>query len=127
LLQLDYIQLHGDETPEYFNRIQTKTKTIKLIKAFRVNEDFDFSTTKNYEKYCTYFLFDTKKTVTNAVHPPARSKGGNAGVRGFSHSEKYLPKPVPALVRKMQKPSEISHIRNSRVLISIVNSKSNLL
>jgi len=109
--KLDYLQLHGDETPEYCRDIQkeieatrtpalkgkplsptlSEAKGIQLIKAFRVNEDFDFNTTKNYEKYCAYFLFDTKKTVTNAVHPPAPSKGGDVDVRGFSLREKYPP------------------------------------
>jgi len=75
--QLHYLQLHGDETPEYCRDIQAEIKDIKLIKAFRVNDDFDFSQTKKYEKYCAYFLFDTKKKATNAVHPPAPSEGGD--------------------------------------------------
>jgi len=83
--QLSYLQLHGDESPEYCRDIQreieaTRTPTLKgeqptfspnsdeiqLIKAFRVNEDFDFSETKKYEKYCAYFLFDTKKKKTTS-------------------------------------------------------------
>ena len=33
---------------------------MKIIKAFSVDATFDFKTTKPYESYCTYFLFDTK-------------------------------------------------------------------
>ena len=32
----------------------------EIIKAFSVNEDFDFSQTKEYEAHCDFFLFDTK-------------------------------------------------------------------
>ncbi len=89
--QLKYLQLHGDETPEYCHNIQTKNQDIQLIKAFRVNEDFDFSQTKKYEPYCAYFLFDTKKK-TNAVLPPTPSKGGD-----FSLREKLLALSSPPL------------------------------
>ena len=109
--ELHYLQLHGDETPEYCRDIQTEIEAahtptlkgelpalsfnsggIKLIKAFRVNEDFDFSQTKKYEKYCAYFLFDTRKK-TNGVLPPTPSEGGDGNARSFSRSEKF-PKDV---------------------------------
>ena len=127
--QLDYLQLHGDETPGYCRDIQTEiTSTLKgeknsltlpiaisineeppaffqhssaieVIKAFRVNEDFDFSETKKYEQYCAYFLFDTKKNI-NAVHPPAppeASSGQAAKGRDFSQSEKQGANEYPPL------------------------------
>jgi phosphoribosylanthranilate isomerase len=56
--KLDYIQLHGHETPEYCH--QLSTLNYQLIKAFSVNEDFDFSTLKAYESSCEFFLLDTK-------------------------------------------------------------------
>lgn len=69
--QLDCIQLHGSETPEYctelkkchFERsrkIKSESHQINIIKAFSINKNFDFSNTQPYEKYCDYFLFDTK-------------------------------------------------------------------
>jgi phosphoribosylanthranilate isomerase len=63
--QLDYVQLHGDEDPEYCNLLHTVMSTTsmrqaKLIKAFRVDEDFDFSATAPYEASCDFFVFDTK-------------------------------------------------------------------
>ncbi|MFK7770795.1 MAG: phosphoribosylanthranilate isomerase [Saprospiraceae bacterium] len=52
------IQLHGSESPEFCEKL--KGKNFKIIKAFSVDDKFDFSKTKNYEPFCNYFLFDTK-------------------------------------------------------------------
>jgi phosphoribosylanthranilate isomerase len=54
----DYIQLHGHETPEFCRKL--KSKGINIIKAFAVNEDFDFTILDDFESYCDLFLFDTK-------------------------------------------------------------------
>jgi phosphoribosylanthranilate isomerase len=55
---LDFVQLHGNETPEFCEKL--KTDGIKIIKAFSVDSTFDFSETKNFEPFADYFLFDTK-------------------------------------------------------------------
>lgn len=55
--KLDFIQLHGNESAQFCNEIQ---KTIPVIKAFSMDENFDFESLKNYENSCEYFLFDTK-------------------------------------------------------------------
>ena len=55
---LDYIQLHGDESPEFCNEL--KNRNMRIIKAFGVNEDFDFHILEKYSDYCDFFLFDTK-------------------------------------------------------------------
>jgi phosphoribosylanthranilate isomerase len=55
---LDFVQLHGNETPEYCSALSEKN--IKIIKAFSVDENFDFSATKPFEKCVSLFLFDTK-------------------------------------------------------------------
>lgn len=55
---LDYLQLHGEESVELCERL--KKSGCKIIKVFSVGNDFDFSQTKEYEEYCSYFLFDTK-------------------------------------------------------------------
>ena len=54
----DYVQLHGEEPVEICKKL--KENNIKVIKAFAIEEDFDFTTLENYQNYCEYFLFDTK-------------------------------------------------------------------
>jgi len=55
---LDYIQLHGAESPEYIRRI--KDEGFKIIKVFRVGKEFDFSVCQDYTGWADLFLFDTK-------------------------------------------------------------------
>jgi len=54
----DYIQLHGNESPEFCE--QLFNGGFKIIKAFQISGEFDFFTCKAYENVCDYFLFDTK-------------------------------------------------------------------
>ncbi len=56
--QLDYIQLHGDETPAYCERI--KQEGFEVIKAFSINDKIDMNELTGYEAHCKYFLFDTQ-------------------------------------------------------------------
>ena len=55
---LDLIQLHGDESPEYCEDL--KLLDFKLIKAFGIDLAFDFSVLAEYEETCDYFMFDTR-------------------------------------------------------------------
>lgn len=55
---LSFIQLHGDETPDFCKSLPSKK--VKIIKAFRVDDNFNFDVTKKYESVCDYFLFDAK-------------------------------------------------------------------
>lgn len=55
---LQYAQLHGNESPQYCKALQDEG--IRIIKAFAVDEDFDFERLHSFEPYCEYFLFDTK-------------------------------------------------------------------
>jgi phosphoribosylanthranilate isomerase len=53
----DAIQLHGNESPEFCNLFKG---TVSVIKAFGVDESFDFEQLRNYADKVDYFLFDTK-------------------------------------------------------------------
>lgn len=49
---LNLIQLHGDETPSQIDELN-----LPVIKAFRINDQFDFKVLEHY-KNC-YYMFDT--------------------------------------------------------------------
>ncbi|QHV95428.1 phosphoribosylanthranilate isomerase [Spirosoma endbachense] len=53
-----YVQLHGNENPEYCRSL--RNRGLSLIKAFRVDESFNFSMLNNYKAHCDFFLFDAK-------------------------------------------------------------------
>ena len=55
--KLDILQLHGDETVELCRALKSK---YMLIKAFGIDEEFDFKRLAVYEGEVDYFLFDTK-------------------------------------------------------------------
>ena len=53
---LNYVQLHGDETPKFTEKLMNYCK---VIKAFRISENFDFDSTNQFTDCCDLFLFDT--------------------------------------------------------------------
>ncbi len=53
-----WVQLHGKENPETCRFL--KKHGLKIIKAFNVDENFNFSATGQYENVVNFFLFDTK-------------------------------------------------------------------
>ncbi len=61
---LNMLQFHGEESPAFCRRF----KEYKIIKAFKVNDEFDFSSLKNYASVYA-FLFDSY----------SRSKKGGTG------------------------------------------------
>ena len=54
---LDYIQLHGHESPDY---IRTLNAQCSVIKAFNIATAADLAQTAPYVGLVDYFLFDTK-------------------------------------------------------------------
>jgi phosphoribosylanthranilate isomerase len=60
---LDYIQLHGNESPEYLiDIIKLLPGRVKIIKAFSIRAEEDLQPVSGYEGLCEYFLFDTPTT-----------------------------------------------------------------
>jgi phosphoribosylanthranilate isomerase len=54
----DFVQLHGNETVVECEIL--KENNIKIIKAFSVDNYFNFNEVVAYQTACDYFLFDTK-------------------------------------------------------------------
>ncbi|MFL5762757.1 MAG: phosphoribosylanthranilate isomerase [Bacteroidia bacterium] len=54
---LDLVQLHGNESPAL---CEVMSHLVGVIKAFGIDENFDFKTLAPYSESCSYFLFDTK-------------------------------------------------------------------
>ncbi len=55
---LAHIQLHGNETADFCAAL--KQKGYSIIKAFSVDDTFDFDALQPYAPVVDYFLFDTK-------------------------------------------------------------------
>ena len=80
--ELDFVQLHGDESPEFCHLLQQNK--FKVIKAFNIDNLFNFNILNKYNTFCDYFLFDTKGT----------NYGGNGIAFDWSVLENYhLDKP----------------------------------
>jgi len=75
--QLDLIQLHGTESPDFCQRIQQTVAPV--IKAFNLYDDFDFDTLKPYEEACAFFLFDASGPLA----------GGNGKLFNWQILEQY--------------------------------------
>ena len=58
--QLDIIQLHGHETPDFIAQLSIFNFQFSIIKAFNIATAEDLAQTKPYEGIVDYFLFDTK-------------------------------------------------------------------
>lgn len=54
---LDYVQLHGSESPGYCRSL--RSLGIRIIKAFSITSSKDLLATSDYEGFCDYYLFDT--------------------------------------------------------------------
>jgi len=75
---LDFLQLHGEESPGYCKKL--KSQNNKIIKAFSVNDDFDFKKCEEYTDAVDYFLFDTK----------GKLKGGNGKTFNWKILDNYV-------------------------------------
>lgn len=74
---LQYAQLHGNELPDMCRSL--RQKGINIIKAFSIDENFNFNMLNNYKSFCDMFLFDTK----------GASPGGNGVPFNWNILSKY--------------------------------------
>lgn len=65
--QIEVVQLHGDENPDYIDQLKNYLPEIEIIKVFGVKDDFDFDQLNSYLDLVDFFLFDTK----------GKERGGN--------------------------------------------------
>lgn len=56
---LDFIQLHGQESPDFCKQIKEDTN-LKIIKAISVDKQIDNQQLQNYSPFVDFFLFDTR-------------------------------------------------------------------
>ena len=72
---LQAVQFHGHESPEYCAAINT----VEVIKVFSIKDEFNFDVLQPFEDVCDYFLFDTK----------GKLPGGNGYTFNWNVLEKY--------------------------------------
>lgn len=83
--QLDVLQLHGNESPEYITALRHPElvsgshKKLDIWKVFSIKDAFDFEQLKPYEGLVDAFLFDTK----------GKEKGGNGYTFDWSVLKEY--------------------------------------
>jgi phosphoribosylanthranilate isomerase len=95
---LTTIQLHGSESPEQCKSL--KEDRLHIIKAFSVDDTFDFDQTEEYKPYVDFFLFDTK----------GKFHGGNAKRFNWEILKKY-DQEIPFLLSGGLTPDNIEEIK----------------
>lgn len=73
------VQLHGSESVEFCQELNSHDLDIELFKVFSIKDEFDFSVLSAYEPFVDYFLFDTK----------GKEKGGNGYTFDWSVLKQY--------------------------------------
>ncbi len=110
--KLDAVQLHGNESPSQCADIQVKD--VEVIKAFSVDDSFDFAALDAYQESCNLLLFDAK----------GENYGGN-GIRFNWELLKQYQGKLPFLLSggiRLQDIKEIMVIQHSKFLGIDVNS-----
>lgn len=96
--QLTALQLHGEEMPEACAELRGAGFTV--LKAFAVEDGFDFDQLAIYQNSCDFFLFDTK----------GKSYGGNGITFNWEILQQYR-LPVPFLLSGGIGPEHATQIR----------------
>ncbi|RQO77172.1 N-(5'-phosphoribosyl)anthranilate isomerase [Pedobacter sp. KBW01] len=77
--KLKAVQLHGNESQEYCAGLKAGFPDVEVIKAFGIDEDFDFAVLAAYLDVADYFLFDTK----------TKAHGGSGKTFNWSVLDRY--------------------------------------
>ena len=72
-VELDYLQLHGNETENFIKNIK-KILKIKIIKALKISNNNDIKKISRFKKISDYILIDTKIIKKNNLSFKKRSK-----------------------------------------------------
>lgn len=115
LHKLKAVQLHGNESVDYCKEVKSSFPNVEIIKAFGVDEEFDFFVLEAYINVVDYFLFDTK----------TKAHGGSGKTFDWKILEKY------ALERPyflsggidLEHTEEITKIDDARLYALDINSR----
>ena len=95
----DFVQLHGDETVKQCTELSDKG--VKVIKAFSVDDNFDFNEIRPFKKHVAFFLFDTR----------GKLYGGNARTFDWNLLHKY-DQEVPFFLSGGLSPANVGQLGN---------------
>lgn len=103
---LDYVQLHGEESPVYIDNLRATLDPdihpgIKIIKAISITSAEDLEKTKEYEGHADMLLFDTR----------CPSKGGSGRQFDWSILEAYDGN-LPFLLSGGIGPDDVERVKN---------------
>ncbi len=102
--QLSYVQLHGNESPEFCNDLSEK---VSVIKAFGIDETFSFNHLSAYEAACELFVFDTA----------TKKYGGSGTSYNWNLLSRYKGN-TPYLLSGGIGPTDLNKINNHRQLLN---------
>jgi len=95
----DYIQCHGDETPDYCKDL--RDLGFGVIKAFQMDEEFNFDQLDAYKDAVDYYLFDTS----------SKHYGGSGQKFDWSLLKKYKGN-KPFFLSGGIKPEDVNQVQN---------------
>ncbi len=81
---LDFVQLHGTESPQYVSEINQSD--ISVIKAFNIDELFQWDSLYAYANDTKYFLFDT----ASSTHGGSGKKFDWSLLKNYNYKKPYI-------------------------------------
>ena len=87
--KMDYIQLHGDESPERVKEI-AKITNVPLIKAIGVEKETDLLNIRSYESSVDFILLDSKEKENGYLKGGRGIKFNWNIIRGFNFNKPWF-------------------------------------